>query len=532
MNKSSYILYYLTILIINTFLLINCVSGEDIIELKEIASDLINPVSLANAGDGSNRLFVMEQRGLIKIIDLDKNELQETPFLDIESMVFFDSNEAGLADIAFHPDFIDNQRFFVNYNTNIDNDFRVIIAEYRVSDDNSAISDLEEKIIMEISMDTSIHHSGQMHFGTDGFLYVSVGDGGPGDDRFKHGQNIETIRGTIIRIDVDDEELPFSIPLDNPFVDKDGADEIWAYGFRNPWRFSFDRLTDRLFVGDVGQASFEEVDIVVSGGNYGWSIMEGTHCFPPEVEECDQSDLILPIIDYDHSEGRSVTGGYVYRGTEIPELFGLYIFGDFGSSRIWSLEEILTDTWERKELLDSDLGISSFGEDEAGELYVADHSGGKIYKIIARQVTETPTPTPTLSPTPSPTPTSTPGPISKLFQLDCEKPFIEGRFTGAERLVLNIGENDTCVLTVNELVPGTSVNIATRIVSGLIKAIDVDPKEGMVDSEGKIIFTIKALAKGLDWIAWAVPNENGEFEFSKEAYDTGLAWGMFVKVNQ
>ena len=532
MNRNSYILFYLTVLIINISLFINSVNGDEIIALEEIAGDLRKPTSLANAGDGLNRLFVMEQRGVIKIIDLDNNELQQTPFLDIESMVFFDNNESGLADIAFHPDFIDNQRFFVNYNTNIDNDFKVIIAEYRVSDDDPDIADLEEKIIMEISMDTSIHHSGQMHFGTDGFLYVSVGDGGPSNDPFKHGQNIETIRGTIIRIDVDDDESPFSIPPDNPFVDIDGADEIWAYGFRNAWRFSFDRLTDRLFVGDVGQASFEEIDIVVAGGNYGWNIMEGTHCFPPGIEECDQSGLILPIIDYDHSEGRSVTGGYVYRGSEISELFGLYVFGDFASSKIWSLEETVTDTWERRELLDSDLGISSFGEDEAGELYVADHRGGKIYKIIELQVTETPSPTPTVSPTPSPTPTITPGPKSKLFHLDCEKPFIDGRFTRTERLILNIGEDDTCVLQVNELEPGTSVNIATRIVSGPRKAIDIDPKEGIVDAEGKIIFTIKALSKGFSWIAWSVANENGEFEFNKKAYETGQAWGMFVEVNK
>jgi uncharacterized protein (TIGR03437 family) len=217
-------------------------------------------------------------------------------------------------------------------------------------------------------------------FGPDGFLYIATGDGGSGGDPQGNGQNLNTLLGKILRIDVDS-GTPYAIPPDNPLANSPGRDEIWAYGLRNPWRFSFDRETGRLIAGDVGQNRREEIDIIERGGNYGWNIMEGNLCFSPAAN-CNQSGLALPIHDYDRSQGNSVTGGYTYRGTQVPSLVGKYLFSDFGSGRLWALSETSDHLWRHEQLLATGLNVSSFGEDESGELYLVDY-GGTVRHIVS-----------------------------------------------------------------------------------------------------------------------------------------------------
>ena len=229
--------------------------------------------------------------------------------------------------------------------------------------------------ILFINQPAPNHNGGHLAFGTDGNLYISSGDGGGQGDPNRNGQNINTLLGKILRINVDGAAPPSG----NPFIGVDGLDEIYAYGFRNPWRFAVDEMTGRIIVGDVGESSREEVDILTAGGNYGWSVMEGTSCFRPS-SNCNRSGKILPISEYSHAFGISITGGFVYRGSEIPQLFGHYLFGDFGSSRIWSLEEKADGTWQRRELLQPGILLSSFGQDEQHELYVADIQG-KLFRI-------------------------------------------------------------------------------------------------------------------------------------------------------
>jgi glucose/arabinose dehydrogenase len=258
-----------------------------------------------------------------------------------------------------------------------------VVAEYHTSTTDPNVADPTERVLLTLDQPFDNHNGGRIQFGPEGFLYIGFGDGGSGGDPSGNGQNLDTLLGKILRIDVGSAGL-YSVPPDNPFVGQGGARaEIWAYGLRNPWRFSLDSTTGRLFVADVGQGSFEEVDIVAKGGNYGWNIMEGTHCYQPPTG-CDTTGLDLPIVDYSHSEGSSVTGGYVYRGTRNQELRGLYIFGDFITGRIWTLTETSPGVWARALLLDTDLNISAFGLDPAGELLVVDYNGA-VYRL--RKVT-------------------------------------------------------------------------------------------------------------------------------------------------
>ncbi len=350
------------------------------IVLEEIVSGLSSPVYITHASDGTERLFIVEQRGTIQI--LDNGTLLGTPFLDIHSRVS-SGGERGLLSLAFHPDYVSNGRFFVDYtNTNGD----TVISEFLVSaGDPNVADDTSETLLLQVAQPFENHNGGQLQFGPDGMLYIGMGDGGSGGDPFGHGQDITTLLGALLRIDVDSGS-PFSIPSDNPFVGLPGRDEIWAYGLRNPWRFSFDRQTGRLFLADVGQGDVEEVDLIEKGGNYGWNIMEGDQCFSPP-SDCDMTGLELPIATYGHppadpTGGRSITGGYVYRGSQFIDLDGLYFFGDYSTGRIWILEETSPEVFTRTELLDTDLSISSFGEDEDGEIYVVDH-GGTIYQIVS-----------------------------------------------------------------------------------------------------------------------------------------------------
>ena len=237
------------------------------------------------------------------------------------------------------------------------------------------------KTLLSLELGGPVHQGGDLHFGPDGFLYIGLGDGGSGGDPLGNGQNLNTLLGKMLRIDIDHASggAQYSIPADNPFVAGGGLPEIWAYGFRNPWRFSFDTSSGRLFIADVGQDKYEEVDIGQKGGNFGWSIMEGAHCFNPS-SGCSMAGLILPIIEYAHPEGETVIGGFIYRGFAIPELVGSYVFGDFIGGQIWSSTES-SGRWNRTLLLSTSRSISSFGRDAAGELYVVDYSGS-VLKIV------------------------------------------------------------------------------------------------------------------------------------------------------
>jgi glucose/arabinose dehydrogenase len=339
------------------------------------------PVDLQHAGDESERLFVVEQRGVISVFQNDIETRDKNIFLDIEQRVKDSGNEEGLLGLAFHPDFISNRYFYVNYTASGPN--RTIISRFEVSPTNPNQANPEsELIILEIPQPYSNHNGGQISFGPDGFLYIAVGDGGSGGDPQGHGQNRHTLLGTILRIDVDQKQgnLNYAIPSDNPFAgnSQDFREEIYAYGLRNPWRFSFDPATNQLWTGDVGQNAYEEVDIIEKGGNYGWNIMEGTHCFRPS-SGCPTEGLKLPVWEYGRSEGASITGGFVYRGAKFPQLLGRYIYGDFASGRIWGLDISNVENPKNTELARAS-SIASFGVDQSQELYICSFDG-KIYKF-------------------------------------------------------------------------------------------------------------------------------------------------------
>lgn len=333
---------------------------------------------------GDERLFVVEQPGRIDVIA--NGERLETPFLDIVPLVNSRSNERGLLSVAFHPNYASNGLFFVDY-TRVP-DGATVIARYQVSDDPN-VADLDSaEILLTIEQPEPNHNGGLLKFGPDGFLYIGMGDGGGAGDRhgpMGNGQNLNVLLGKLLRIDVDGGE-PYAIPDSNPFASQaDARPEVWAYGLRNPWRFSFDRATGDLYIADVGQNAYEEVSFQpaasAGGENYGWRIMEGANCFGSA--ECDQSGLTLPIAEYSHDTGCSVTGGYVYRGETYPALAGLYFFADYCSGTIWSLEQTAAGEWEMVERLSVDFTVSSFGEDLTGEVYLTGHNDGTIYRLTS-----------------------------------------------------------------------------------------------------------------------------------------------------
>ena len=340
------------------------------------------PLDLEHPNDGSGRLFVVEQGGTIRIIQ--NGALLPQPFLDISSKVMVE-NEMGLLGVTFHPNFATNKKFYVNYTRNNAGQFQSVIAEYLASATNPNQSDpATERILLTVDQVGNFdnHKAGQLAFGSDGFLYFGLGDGGSGGDPFGHGQNTQILLGKLMRIDVNSTSpgKQYAIPADNPFVSGGGLPEIYADGFRNPWRFSFDRSTGRLFMADVGQDMFEEIDIVQKGGNYGWNTMEGMHCFNPPGG-CNMTGLSLPIIEISHPEAVAVIGGFVYHGTAVAGMQGMYIFGDL-SGKIWSLTEAPANTFTRSLLATPGFNISSFGQDAAGELYVMDISNGRVLKIV------------------------------------------------------------------------------------------------------------------------------------------------------
>jgi len=351
------------------------------VELQRVVGGLDTPVGIANAGDGSGRLFVVEKPGRIRIVR--NGALSSIPFLDITDRVGSGGSEQGLLGLAFHPAYVQNGVFIVNYT---DQQGTTVVARFSVSSEPSLADPASEVILLTVGQPASNHNGGHLAFGPDGYLYIGLGDGGGADDRYGNGQNGQTLLGAMLRLDVDS-KVPYAVPADNPFVGSPAVQhEIWALGLRNPWRYSFDRLTGKLYIADVGQNKFEEINVqpADSGGgeNYGWPIMEAAHCFPDDAG-CDRSGLVLPVAEYDHSQGCSVTGGYVYRGRGFPLLSGIYLFGDYCSGRIWGLAPA-GDGWRVAQLAHAGVQISSFGEDEAGELYVLDMGGGELLKIVAR----------------------------------------------------------------------------------------------------------------------------------------------------
>jgi glucose/arabinose dehydrogenase len=348
--------------------------------LSPVVSGLTNPLGMESSHDSTGRLFILQQGGIIRI--LQNGSLNAAPFLDITSLVE-SGGEKGLLGLAFHPNFSTNRKFYVNYTRRVAGQLQTIVAEYQASTANPNQADTSSaRILLTINQPFDNHNGGQLAFGPDGFLYIGVGDGGSGGDPNNNGQNKTVLLGKLLRIDVNSTSAgkQYAIPPGNPFASGvGGAPEIFAYGFRNPWRFSFD--SSRLFVADVGQDAFEEIDLVESGKNYGWRVMEGTHCFNP-ASNCDQTGLTLPIFDYPHSDGESVTGGFVYRGSAIPALVGTYVFADFISGNIWLLNES-GSTWTRTLAIASGRGVSSFGRDDSGEIYVVDYSGS-ILRLVAQ----------------------------------------------------------------------------------------------------------------------------------------------------
>ena len=360
------------------FLLVGALPGSAQAQLlsdlvfERVVGGLALPVNITNAGDGSGRLFVNEQAG--RIVIHDGEDILATPFLDIRGRVLC-CGERGLLGLAFHPNYEENGRFFVNY---INGFGDTVISEFLVSADPNVALPGSGTVLLKISQPFGNHNGGQLQFGPDGFLYIATGDGGSGGDPGDRGQSLFTLLGKILRIDVDS-GAPFAIPPSNPFVGQPALREIWAYGLRNPWRFSFDRETGDLFIGDVGQNTVEEIDFQRAGSpggeNYGWRRMEGTRCFRP-AGGCNDGSLVLPIIDYSRdSGGGSVTGGYRYRGVSFPGLEGIYFYADFVTRAFFAATQN-NGVWIPMGPRPTSFSISTFGEDEAGEVYFAHYAGG------------------------------------------------------------------------------------------------------------------------------------------------------------
>jgi len=343
------------------------------------------PLELTHAGDGSGRVFVVEQRGLIHVFANRPDADRTSVFLDIRDVVSRDDNEEGLLGLAFHPRYKENGQFFVYYSTR---PRASIVSRFRVSaSDPNRADRRSEEILMRIPQPFGNHNGGSIEFGPEGYLYIGLGDGGAANDPFGNGQNLKTLLGKILRIDVDrrDPGLAYAIPKDNPFAGRsDGTrGEIWAYGLRNVWRLAFDRATGDLWAGDVGQNRYEEIDLIVRGGNYGWKLREGFHPFEPQAPQTGDV-LIDPLVEYFRHEGLSVTGGRVYRGTRLPEYQGAYFYGDYVTGNVWTLRlDSRKRVIENRKVARTGLNISAFGEDHAGELYFTAFDG-YVYRFRKR----------------------------------------------------------------------------------------------------------------------------------------------------
>jgi glucose/arabinose dehydrogenase len=351
------------------------------VTFEMVAEGLKQPVAITHANDGSNRLFICEQRGRIQV--LTDGKLQPEPFLDIRDKVR-SGGERGLLCLEFHPDFPKKPLCYINYTAEVGG-LHTFVSELTVNDGKADPG--SERVLMRVKQPWGNHNGGQLHFGPDGYLYIAFGDGGAARDPKNSGQDLGSVLGSICRIDVNstDGDLAYGISKDNPFVDRKGArPEIYAWGLRNTWRFCFDPNDGTLYTGDVGQTAFEEINVIIKGGNYGWRIMEGDIRTPKIDPVAKPKDLIGPIVQYPRSQGISVTGGYVYRGKSIPGMDGVYVYGDYSSGRVWGLrydpdEEKLLD---QRQICRTEFAISTFGVDEDGEIYVADHVRGRVHKML------------------------------------------------------------------------------------------------------------------------------------------------------
>lgn len=396
--------------------------GDPSIELVQIADGLIDPINIAHAPDDSGRLFVVERVGTIRIIQ--DGEVLEEPFLDISAEVKIDFLEQGLLGLAFHPEYADNGRFFVfyaDYRTNGD----LYVVEYGVSDDENVADPESGRVVLTVDNPFINHNGGTLRFGPDGYLYITIGDGGMAGDPFDNAQDLGNLLGKILRIDVDVDPngpAPYAIPEDNPFADAgvmqsgvanelaqtgdyrpDAQPEIYYYGLRNAWQFSFDSETGDVYIADVGQLFWEEINFVEAGAgggqNFGWDPMESAHCYPPdENEDCDFIGE-MPVAEFEHGDnGCSITGIGVYRGTESPDLDGIYFSSDFCSGKIWGLQRDDAGAWQFQELLDTDLFVTGSGGGESGELYLTacscqfgraydpyENPGGTVWQIVSTE---------------------------------------------------------------------------------------------------------------------------------------------------
>ncbi len=356
------------------------------IRLDLYASGLSKPVFVTSANDGTGRLFIVEQTGKIRIFK--SRAIYSTAFLSIGSQVSKGS-EQGLLGLAFHPGFRTNHKLYVNF-TDLNGD--TVIREYKVSSTNpNVVSTSTARTILKITQPYDNHNGGTIAFGPDGYLYIGMGDGGSGGDPGNRAQNKDSLLGKMLRINVNatTSTTNYTTPTSNPYYGVAGRNEIWQMGLRNPWKWSFDRANGNLWIGDVGQGLYEEIDRgtrtssgAARGANWGWRVLEGFHCYNPSTG-CDKTGKWMPVLEYDHANGRcSVTGGYVYRGTQVPALVGGYVFADYCSGEIFVMNATATSPATKTLLLDTDFTISSFGEGSTGNLYVLDHAGGKLYAIV------------------------------------------------------------------------------------------------------------------------------------------------------
>jgi len=353
-------------------------------DLQLVTNQLSSPVYATSPPGDTLRLFVVQQGGLVRV--LRRDTLLPTPFLDLRGKIDA-GGERGLLSLAFHPQYAANGRFYV-YFTDPNGDIRIVRYLVSAADSNVADSLSADTVLAVAHPGQSNHNGGQLQFGPDGKLYAGLGDGGSGGDPDGNGQDRHALLGKLLRLDVDGAS-GYTIPATNPFAsDTTAASEIWALGVRNPWRFSFDRQTGDLYIGDVGQGAWEEVDVQpaasAGGVNYGWVVMEGMHCYPPGMNSCNQTGLTLPVIEYDHPTGCSITGGYVYRGTRVPMLSGQYLYADYCTHFVRSFvysggQATQPRTWTQQ--LDPGGNVSSFAQDQRGELYIMT-LGGSLYRIV------------------------------------------------------------------------------------------------------------------------------------------------------
>lgn len=345
-------------------------------------------ILMLQAPQDDNHWYIVEKAGRVLRVSTDPASTQVDVYLDIAERVDSGPNEAGLLGMAFHPKFAQNGLAFLSYTAEGPSLTSVVTRMLR-SDDGLSLNANSEEVLLRVNQPYSNHNGGHIAFGPDGYLYIGLGDGGSGGDPQGHGQNLQTLLGSMLRIDVNNSApagtpngIPYAIPSTNPFANgEQGRPEIYAWGLRNPWRWSFDKISGDLWVADVGQNSWEEVSIITAPGNFGWNGKEGTHCY--QSRNCNNPDFIDPVLEYSHDDGCSVTGGYVYRGSALPSLQGTYLFSDYCSGTLWGAKNNGSGIYERFEILETGFNVASFAEGNNGDVYVI-NLGGEFHKLVAR----------------------------------------------------------------------------------------------------------------------------------------------------